>query len=193
MGLVDPHTAAEVLRAGNVVALPTDTVYGLAADASRPEAVELLFELKRRPRDVHIPELVADVDQARLVAVIAAPYVERLLARFWPGALTVVLDRVDGAGTVGVRCPDAAVVRSLCGQVGPLATTSANVHGSPPLTTAASVIETFGDSLAVVDGGVLAGLPSTVVDCTDGSGPVLLRAGAIDFTDILAAASVEPG
>jgi tRNA threonylcarbamoyl adenosine modification protein (Sua5/YciO/YrdC/YwlC family) len=189
MGLVGAHTAAEVLRAGNVAAIPTDTVYGLAADAAQPEAVDLLFELKQRPRDVHIPELVADVEQARLVAVVAAPYVERLLERFWPGALTVVLDRVDGGGTVGVRCPDAAVVRSLCRQVGPLATTSANVHGAPPLTTAAAVIEAFGDSLAVVDGGVLDGLPSTVVDCTDGAGPVLLRPGAIAFDAILAAAT----
>jgi tRNA threonylcarbamoyl adenosine modification protein (Sua5/YciO/YrdC/YwlC family) len=188
VSVVDPHTAAEALRAGNVVAVPTDTVYGLAADAAQPGAVELLFELKRRPRDVHIPVLVADVDQAREVAVIAAPYVERLLARFWPGALTVVLDRVDGDGTVGVRCPDNPVVRDLCRSVGPLATTSANLHGSPPLTSAEAVVAQFGPSLAVIDGGGRDGLPSTVVDCTDGAGPVLLRAGALDFGLVMEAA-----
>ena len=188
MAVVDPSTAADVLRAGNVVAIPTDTLYGLAADAEQPAAVELIFELKRRPRDVQVPVLVADAAQARSIAVVAAPYVERLLDRFWPGALTVVLDRADGSGTVGVRCPDAEAVRGLCRDVGPLACTSANVHGEPPLTTAAAVIEEFGESLAVVDGGTLEGAPSTVVDCTDGSGPVLLRQGAIAFDEIREAA-----
>lgn len=184
MAVVDAATAAEVLRGGGVVAVPTDTVYGLAASADDPAAVEMLFELKERPRDVQVPVLVADLDQAKSISIVAAPYVERLLAHYWPGALTVVLDRADGTGTVGVRCPDSAVVRDLCRLVGPLACTSANVHGSPPLTTAAAVAEQFGPSLAVIDGGTLEGEPSTVIDCTSADGPVLLRAGAIDFAHI---------
>jgi L-threonylcarbamoyladenylate synthase len=184
MAVVGLAEAADVLLAGGVVAVPTDTVYGLAALASEPAAVDLLFELKNRPREVQVPVLVADVEQARALAVIAAPYVEALISRYWPGALTIVLDRLDGDGTVGVRCPASAVVQELCRHVGPLATTSANVHGEPPLTTAAAVEAQFGPSLAVIDGGPCDGQPSTVIDCTDGSGPVLLRAGAIDFSDI---------
>lgn len=184
MALVDIADAADVLRGGGVVAVPTDTVYGLAAAHDQPAAVDLLFELKHRPREVQVPVLVADVEQARALAVIAAPYVERLIGRHWPGALTIVLDRLDGDGTVGLRCPASAVAQDLCRRVGPLATTSANVHGEPPLTTAAAVEAQFGPSLAVIDGGPCEGEPSTVIDCTDGSGPVLLRAGAIDFGDI---------
>jgi len=184
MGVVSVDDACAVLAGGGVVAVPTDTVYGLAAMADVPAAVDLLFELKHRPREVQVPVLVADVEQARSLGVIASAAVERIVEQFWPGALTVVLDRVDGDGTVGLRCPASPVVRELCGRVGPLATTSANVHGQPPLTTAAAVTAQFGESLAVVDGGTCDGLPSTVVDCTDGSGPVLLRAGGVDFAAV---------
>jgi L-threonylcarbamoyladenylate synthase len=184
MAVVEVVEAADLLAAGGVVAVPTDTIYGLAAAHDQPGAVDLLFELKHRPREVQVPVLVAAEEQARALAVIAAPYVERLLSRYWPGALTIVLDRLDGDGTVGLRCPASAVVQELCRRVGPLATTSANVHGEPPLTTAAAVEAQFGPSLAVIDGGLCDGRPSTVIDCTDGSGPVLLRAGAVDFGDI---------
>jgi L-threonylcarbamoyladenylate synthase len=184
MAAVSVDEAAEVLTGGGVVAVPTDTVYGLAALADDPTAVELLFALKHRPREVQVPVLVADVAQAQSIAVVASSAVERLLAAFWPGALTVVLDRLDGSGTVGVRCPASAVVRQLCRAVGPLATTSANVHGEPPLTTAVAVTAQFGESLAVIDGGLCDGVPSTVIDCTDGAGPVLLRAGGVDFAAV---------
>jgi L-threonylcarbamoyladenylate synthase len=192
MTVVSPAEAAAVLAGGGVVAIPTDTVYGLAAGADQPGAAALLFELKQRPRDVQVPVLVADAEQARSLALVAAPYVERLIERLWPGALTIVLDRLDGSGTVGLRCPDAEIVRDLCRRVGPLATTSANLHGAPPLTTAAAVSGQFGPSLPVVDGGVCDGEPSTVIDATGGSGPVLLRAGAVAFEqieDIAAAAA----
>lgn len=181
--IVDLNTAAEALAAGSVVAVPTDTLYGLAADVGNPEAVESIFVLKQRPRDVQIPVLVADVPQARGLAVIASERVERVLAEFWPGALTVVLDRLDGAGTVGLRCPDSELVRELCRRVGPLACTSANLHGEPPLTTPDEVIGAFGDAVPVVDGGRLAGQASTVVDFT-GPEPVLLRAGAVALEDL---------
>jgi L-threonylcarbamoyladenylate synthase len=191
--VVSTEEAAAVLHDGGVVAVPTDTVYGLAAPADHPAAIDLLFELKQRPREVQVPVLVADVAQAESIAVVASAAVEALLARFWPGALTVVLDRLDGSGTVGVRCPASLVVRQLCRAVGPLATTSANVHGRPPLTTAAAVAEQFGPSLAVVDGGTCDGVPSTVIDCTDGSGPVLLRAGGVDFAEVESVWRRAPG
>lgn len=184
--IVDVETAAAALAAGSVVAVPTDTLYGLAAPEAQPAAIDRIFELKQRPREVRIPVLVASLQQARSLAVIASARVEALLDRFWPGAVTFVLPRVAGDETVGLRCPDSEVVRELCRRVGPLATTSANLHGEPPLTTAAAVLEAFGDAVPVVDGGTLAGAPSTVVDCT-GPEPLLLRAGAVDFATITAA------
>jgi L-threonylcarbamoyladenylate synthase len=184
--IVDVEMAAAALVAGTVVAIPTDTLYGLAADVGNPEAVETIFNLKQRPRDVQMPVLVADVPQARGLAVIPSDRVERVLSAFWPGALTVVLDRLDGTGTVGLRCPDSEVVRDLCRRVGPLACTSANLHGAPPLTTADAVIGAFGDVVPVIDGGSLAGEPSTVVDFT-GPEPKLLRQGAIPFDAVQSA------
>lgn len=181
--IVDVEMAAAALVAGTVVAVPTDTLYGLAADVGNPEAVETIFNLKQRPRDVQVPVLVADVPQARGLAVIPSDRVERVLAAFWPGALTVVLDRLDGTGTVGLRCPDSEVVRDLCRRVGPLACTSANLHGAPPLTTPDAVIGAFGDVVPVIDGGTLDGEPSTVVDFT-GPEPKLLREGAVPFDAI---------
>jgi L-threonylcarbamoyladenylate synthase len=185
MAIIDIAAACAALQGGNVVAIPTDTVYGLAADDSQPGAVEWIFELKQRPRDVQVPVLVADIVQARGLALVdVVPYVGPLLDRFWPGALTVVLDRIDGTGTVGLRCPNDPVALELCRAVGPLATTSANLHGSAPLTTAAAVMEQWGDLVGVADGGVRDGAPSTVIDCTRPDGPVLLRQGAIPFDQL---------
>lgn len=183
--IVDVATAAAALSAGSVVAVPTDTLYGLAADYAQPAAVDRIFELKQRPRDVRVPVLVASAAQAAELAVVASDRVAAVLDRFWPGAVTFVLQEREGDETVGLRCPDSDVVRDLCRRVGPLACTSANLHGEPPLTTPAEVESVFGDALPVVAGGVLAGAPSTVVDLT-GAEPVLLRAGAVPFETITA-------
>lgn len=188
--------AARALAEGGVVGLPTDTVYGLAVDPFQAGAVDRLFTLKRRPREVHLPVLVADEDQALALAGDVPAPARRLMARLWPGALTLVLPRRaglvadlgTGTATVGVRCPAHALVRALCRSAGPVGTTSANLHGEDPLTTAAAVAATFGDDVAVVlDGGRCAGAPSTVVDCTGGE-PALLRAGRLAWDDVLAAA-----
>ena len=189
--------AAEALGTGAVVALPTDTVYGLAADPTRPEAVERLFALKDRPSDVPLPVLVADRDQVGEVARALDSAARHLADRFWPGPLTLVVPRrhsftVDLGGppaarhTVGVRLPDHPLVRALCTEVGPLAVTSANTHGAPPAVTAHQVVTTFkeGDGLMlVIDGGVCDGIPSTVVECR---GPASrgLREGAITWPEI---------
>jgi len=120
------------------------------------------------------------------------------MARFWPGGLTIILPRLsgvdivlgNGAGgpTVGVRCPDHAVPRQLCAEVGPLATTSANLHGEATPPTAEEVRALFGDALAVVvDGGRCEGSPSTVVDCT-GERPVLVREGTVPWSEVLGVA-----
>jgi len=187
--------AAEALARGEVVALPTDTVYGLAVVASRPAAAAALARLKGRGADVPIQVLVAGLEQADALAGpdgLRGP-ARRLAERFWPGGLTVVVPRragvqldVGGDGTtVGLRCPATGLVRALCRRVGPLAATSANRHGAPPLPTAAAVREAFGAALAVVvDGGACTGLASTVVDLT-GPEPVCRREGAVPWQAVL--------
>ena len=187
--------AVRALAQGLPIGIPTDTVYGLAVDPFRPGATDRIFAVKRRPRDVSVPVLVSGVEQAlSLATAVPAPALE-LMARYWPGALTIVIPARPGLGadlgdddlTVGVRCPDHPVPLALCAAVGPLATTSANRHGEPPMTTAAELDAAFGDALALVlDGGVCAGSPSTVVDCT-GEELKLLREGRIAWAEIRSA------
>jgi L-threonylcarbamoyladenylate synthase len=199
----DPTAVGEAvaaLRDGSLVALPTDTVYGLAALPSVAGATAGLFAAKGRPAGVPVAVLVADAAQSWTVAVAPAPGspAARLVAALWPGPLTLVLARRpdavaagelggDGA-TVGVRCPDHAFVRVLAAAVGPLATTSANRHGEPTPVDADGVAAALGPHLAVlIDGGRCPGVASTVVDGTDPSLP-LLREGALDDATVRAAA-----
>jgi len=184
--------AVKALVAGQVVAIPTDTVYGLAADAFHTGAGDRLFVVKRRPRDVDLPVLVASEEQALALATGVPDAARRLMARYWPGALTLVLPRNpdvvadlgDDEATIGLRCPDHDVPLELCRRVGPLATTSANLHGQPTATSAEEVRALFGPAVpVVVDGGTCAGSPSTVVDCT-GAEPKLLRLGRIPWDEI---------
>lgn len=189
--------AVRALSAGQVVAMPTDTVYGLAADPFSTGGADRLFLLKRRPREHDLPVLVCDEAQALAMATAVPASARVLMERFWPGALTVVLPRrpdlradlgADDA-TVGVRCPAHPVPLAVARAHGPIATTSANHHGEPTATSAAEVVSVFGDTVAVVlDGGPCEGAPSTVVDCT-GPHPRLLREGRIPWAEVLAAAS----
>lgn len=181
--------AAELLKAGETVAIPTETVYGLAANALDEEAVAKIFEAKGRPQDnpliVHISEiyslekLVQDIPECAL----------KLAHAFWPGPLTIILKKKDvisdavsaGLDTVGIRCPENRVARAIIHTAGiPLAAPSANTSGRPSPTAAAHVIEDmFGKIPAIVDGGDCGvGLESTIVDLT-GQKPRLLRPGGI--------------
>jgi len=183
-----------VLADGRPVGIPTDTVYGLAVDPFRPGAADRVFAAKGRPRDRHLPVLVSGLDQALTLAD-TLPYGARILMeRFWPGPLTVVVRARPGLaadlggddGTIGVRCPAHPVARALCAVAGPLAATSANLHGEPPLTTAGQVASGFGASVPVVlDGGTCSGCPSTVVDCTAGE-PRLVRLGGVAWEEVIA-------
>lgn len=187
--------AVKALASGQVVAIPTDTVYGLGADPFTTGGADRLFLLKRRPREMDLPVLVADEEQALGLATAVPATARALMERFWPGALTVVLPRhpdlqadlgADEA-TVGVRCPAHPVPLALCRAHGPVATTSANLHGEPTITTAVELAEVFGEAVAVVlDAGPCLGAPSTVVDCT-GAEPKLLREGRVPWADVLAA------
>ena len=187
--------AVRVLAEGRPVGIPTDTVYGLAVDPFRPGATDRLFAAKRRPREVNLPVLVTGLEQVLLLATAVPDGAMRLIRRFWPGPLTIVLpsrpdlgaDLGEDEATVGIRCPDHVVPRALAERAGPLATTSANLHGQATLTTAAEVAAVFGRTVPVVlDGGVCHGRPSTVVDCT-GQEPKLLREGRLAWDEVRAA------
>lgn len=183
--------AAATLRAGRVVLVPTDTVYGLAVDPSVPDATAALYRIKARPPDVPIPVLAGDTEQAFALAGDIPDPAGALAARFWPGGLTLVLPRRPGLGydlggpdeaTIGVRVPDDPLVRALALEVGPLATTSANLHGATTPPTAAEVLAQLGPAAsaigAVLDDGPRRGLPSTVVRI-DGGHVVVLREGTV--------------
>jgi L-threonylcarbamoyladenylate synthase len=181
--------AVTLLRAGRIVAIPTDTVYGIAADLALPDAIERLFAAKDRPPEKAVAVLLADAAQAGVLGVVG-PAAAVLAARFWPGGLTLVLPvRAEarlprilaaGAPTIGVRVPDHPVPRALAAVLGPLPTTSANRSGEADARDAAEIAARLGDALAlVIDGGPIHGGPaSTVVDCS-GERPAILRVGAI--------------
>ena len=181
--------AVELLRAGLIVAVPTDTVYGIAADLALPDAIERLFAAKQRPPEKAVAVLLADMDQAAAVEILG-PVARVLGERFWPGGLTLVLPvkpgavlpRVLAAGspTIGVRVPDHDAPRALARALGPLPTTSANVSGEPDARDAQEIATRLGDAVSlVIDGGPIHGGPaSTVVDCTWDL-PVIRREGAV--------------
>lgn len=155
--------AAAALQAGSAVVLPTDTVYGVGT--LLPFGA-VLYELKGRPESVPIAVLVTSAAQASVLVDLSGVG-DRLASAFWPGPLTIVVPRVDGTGTLGVRCPAHPFVLALAAQVGPLAVTSANRHGEPtPPTAAEAATALIGDVALVVDGGPCEGVASTVVDAT---------------------------
>jgi L-threonylcarbamoyladenylate synthase len=161
---------AELLRAGAIVAFPTDTVYGVGVDGARPDRLAALFELKRRPIDRRIPMLVAGLDQAIGGGWDADDRAHALAGRFWPGALTLVLPG-GASGSQAFRAPDHPVALDLIGEAGSIYATSANVSDQPDTLGADEVLIAFAtdqDRLAaVIDGGpVPGGVASTVVDLT---------------------------
>jgi L-threonylcarbamoyladenylate synthase len=161
--------AAEILRAGGLVAFPTDTVYGLACAAARPDRLDAIFDLKQRPTDKGIPMLVADLGQVPAESWRVDDRAHALASRFWPGPLTLVLPTLDGSSTQAFRAPDHPVAQDLIAAAGPLLATSANISGQPDTLDADDVLIAFAthrDGLAaVVDGGrVPGGHASTVVD-----------------------------
>lgn len=186
--LIDEATAIERLRSGAVIALPTDTVYGLCVAADAPGATAALFAVKERPASVPLPVLVADPEDATAVGDFDET-ARGLFTDHWPGALTIVVARRGaaiewdlggdgGSATIGLRCPNDETLRRIARAVGPLAVTSANLHGQPPCFTAEEVETAFGGDVLVLDGGRRAAMPSTVVDCTTAP-PQVLRQGVI--------------
>ncbi len=180
--------AVEVLKAGGLVAFPTDTVYGVAAWPWDDEAVRRLYEAKRRPADMPIPLLLSDAGQVERVAVLPVQC-RPLLNRFWPGGLSLVLNKkasvsdvISPRPTVAVRMPDLDLALDLIGEAGGvLAVTSANISGQPSPVTAQEVKEQMEGRIdLILDGGPCpGGVPSTIIDCSI-SPPRILRHGAID-------------
>lgn len=186
------------VRQGDLVVLPTDTVYGIGADAFTPDAVQRLLDAKGRGREMPPPVLVAEVRTVDGLATEVPAYARALIERYWPGPLTLVLkaqpslmwDLGDTGGTVAVRMPDHDVALELLREVGPMAVSSANRTGHPASRTVVDAATQLGPSVQFyLDGGpVTGGLPSTIVDCTHDA-PVILRHGAIDGDEILALAA----
>ena len=180
--------AATSVRKGDLVVMPTDTVYGLAADAFSPPAVAGLLAAKGRGRQMPPPVLVGTVRAATALVEGLNEFGKDLIEEFWPGGLTLVLranrnllwDLGDTKGTVAVRMPLNELALDLLKETGPLAVSSANRSGAPPATTAAAAEEQLGDAVAVyLDGGPCSGdVASTIVDLT-GVVPKLLRRGVI--------------
>ena len=189
--------AVRILAGGGVVAVPTDTLYGLAADAFNQRAVERVFRLKGRPEGVPLPLLLAGPEGLSECAVDVPELAWGLAERFWPGPLTLVLRRADripavvsaGGNTVALRVPRHDLTTRIIGALGhPITGTSANRSGGPPATTADEVRQAFGDELDLVVGSTspTAGLASTVLDLSHDA-PKILRQGAVTPDEIEAA------
>jgi tRNA threonylcarbamoyl adenosine modification protein (Sua5/YciO/YrdC/YwlC family) len=188
-GLPAPlREAAAAARRGELIVLPTDTVYGIGTRPDDPAATARLFDAKARPRDLELPVLVASVGQARSVASFDER-AERAAAACWPGPLTIVLPRTEGASgwdlggdpaTIGVRIPRHPLATALLSKTGPLAVTSANRSGEAPATTCAELHAVFGDAVAVYlcEDEPVDGSASTVLDLAHGRARIV-RAGTL--------------
>ena len=191
--IVPVEVAAQRLRQGEVVAYPTETVYGLGVDATDPEALSELFRLKGRGVEAGVSVLVEDAAQLEALVGELPDAARRLARRFWPGPLTLVVEaRADAlrlvrtADGVGFRCSPHPVARSLVRAVGrPVVSTSCNKSGASPCTSARDVLDAFGDGLVVADGAPAGGAPpSTVVAIGPHGGFQILRRGAIASDEI---------
>jgi L-threonylcarbamoyladenylate synthase len=185
--------AIEVLNEGGLVAFPTDTVYGLGALAFDKEAIERLYRTKGRRSELPLPVLLSGQEQLGQVTVDLPSIALALADRFWPGPLTIVVQRhpklpvdMSGADTIGVRVPDHEFTLKLLTATGPLAVTSANLSGNRSPSTAKEVMEDLGGKIELlIDGGTTSDqVPSTIVDCT-GQQPVVLREGPITREQIV--------
>jgi len=189
--------AVERLRQGELVAFPTDTVYGVGALVGEAEAISQLYVAKGRGSEKAIPILLGDPAELDQVAINVNEMTRRLARRFWPGPLTLVVPKLpslpaelSAQPTVGVRMPDHPAALALMRQTGPLAVTSANLSGAANAVTAQQVLEQLSGRIPLIlDGGrTPGGRPSTVVDCT-GLEPRILRAGPVSLQDIREALS----
>lgn len=194
--LTGMRLARAALGRGELAVVPTDTVYGVAADAFSAEAVQRLIDAKGRTRQAPPPVLIPSAATLDALVESVPDEVRTLVERFWPGGLTVILrerptlqwDLGETGGTVAVRMPADPVVLELLTETGPLAVSSANLTGQPAATTAEEALAMLGDSVEVyLDHGVGGSIPSTIVDATglDSGAPLrIVREGAVSASDI---------
>lgn len=187
--------AIEILRAGRLVAFPTDTVYGVGALAFDGKAVESIYIAKDRPVEKAIPVLIGDSEDLEKVGMDIPDSAHKLASRFWPGPLTILVPKradlpeaVSGTSSVGVRVPDHDVARLLLRAAGPMAVTSANISGKQSPVTAEEVYEQLAGRIdLIIDGGKTpGGVPSTLVDCRT-SELMVLREGPISLEELISA------
>jgi L-threonylcarbamoyladenylate synthase len=191
-GIAEAASAARrALEDGECIVLPTDTVYGIGADAYNADAVQRLLDAKGRGREKPPPVLISDANLVKALAVGVPDQAINLVEALWPGALTIIckaqehlrMDLGETRGTVGLRVPDHALTRELLRQTGPLAVSSANKTGQPPALSCDNAVEQLGDSVSVyLDGGELNGTqgkPSTIIDFTIKETGQILRRGAL--------------
>ena len=179
------EAASLAVQRGQIIVIPTDTVYGIAADAFDPEAVAELLAAKGRGREMPPPVLVSAATTVDALATGIPAYARSLIEEFWPGPLTLVLqqqrslqwDLGDTRGTVAVRMPDHALAREILERTGPLAVSSANTTGAPAATDADQAEEMLGElvELIIDDGAAAGGAASTIVDATGEQGRILRR------------------
>lgn len=195
--LADPQAgidqALAAIEAGECIVLPTDTVYGIGADALSATAVQGLLDAKQRGRDLPPPVLIAEPAMLRSLAATVSPEALALAEAFWPGALTLVvasqpslrMDLGDRGDTIAVRIPDHPFTRELLRATGPLAVSSANTHGNPAATSVQEARAQLGDTVAVyLDAGQGASpVPSTIVDLS-GDVPRILREGRLTRAEL---------
>lgn len=187
--------AAESLRGGNVIALPTDTIWGLCAKAGDSTGVEKLYEAKGRGGEKGAPVIIGRLDQLAILTKPLHGKIWEKLYTLWPGPLTLIFEAGEEAtpllaegGGIAVRYPRQPLCQALARAAGPFAATSANPPGEAPLTSAAEIAAHFGDKISLIlDGGAIeGGTPSTVADLR-GDSPKLIREGAIDFDRVIRA------
>lgn len=186
-------TALTLFKDGDIVAFPTDTVYGLGSDPFQASGIIKLFEAKGRDSNKAIAILIGSMDQIPLITDHMTDMAICLCEAFWPGGLTVIVPRkntlpelISNTDRIGIRMPNHPLALELLQRYGPLATTSANLSGKPSTQTAQDVFDQLNKKVPVIlDGGVCpGGIPSTVVDCS-GEEPVIYREGPISSEDIL--------
>jgi L-threonylcarbamoyladenylate synthase len=184
--------AKGIIQDGGLIAFPTDTIYGLAADPFNPQAIQRIFTAKARPEEKALPVLIGDFDQLGELVLRIDERMRRIASAFWPGALTLILPKAPKVPpeltpypTIGVRMPNLTFTLQLLKETGPLATTSANISGGPNPVDAASVMAQLGGRIhLLLDGGPTPGPTASTVADLSGPEIQILRAGPISLSDL---------
>jgi L-threonylcarbamoyladenylate synthase len=195
LNVLDPQaipTAKDILHKGGLIAFPTDTIYGVAADPFNPEAIQNIYTAKERPDEKALPVLIGNLKQLEDLVFLVDERLRRIANAFWPGPLTLILPKsarvptdLTPYPTIGVRMPNLGFTLALLNETGPLATTSANISGGPNPVDAASVLAQLGGRIdLVLDGGPTPGPTASTVADLSRPEITILRQGPISLADL---------